>query len=187
MLYRIKILSVILYKTFFKHMKRKLFLIGFMGSGKSTLGKLLSEKLNISHFDLDIFIEKEEKESIVDIFRKNGEMYFRNLEKKYLKKLIAKENFIISTGGGTPIHNKMMELMLQNGTVIYLKCSESILFDRLKENKNKRPLLSNLSQNNLQNFITKTLTKREEIYEKSEKIFFNNNKKDMKRILNTLR
>ena len=164
----------------------KYFLVGFMGSGKSTIGKLLSEKLNIKYFDLDDVIQKQENKSISEIFSIKGEGYFRILEKKYLKKLMIKDKFIISTGGGTPIHNNMIDLMQKNGRCIYLKCSIKILFNRLKKNKNKRPLISNLSEEKLKIFIEKKLSERKIFYEKSEHIFFNNTEKDKIKIINCL-
>lgn len=164
----------------------KYFLVGFMGSGKSTIGKLLSEKLNIKYFDLDDVIQKQENKSISEIFSIKGEGYFRILEKKYLKKLMIKDEFIISTGGGTPIHNNMIDLMQKNGRCIYLKCSIKILFNRLKNNKNKRPLISNLSEEKLKIFIEKKISERKIFYEKSEHIFFNNTEKDKIKIINCL-
>ena len=143
----------------------KYFLVGFMGSGKSTIGKLLSERLNIKHFDLDDVIQNQENKSISEIFSIKGEDYFRILEKKHLNQLIIKNQFIISTGGGTPIHNNMIDLMQKNGRCIYLKCSSEVLFNRLKKNKNKRPLISNLSEENLKIFIKKTLSERKIFYE----------------------
>lgn len=164
----------------------KYFLVGFMGSGKSTIGKLLSERLNIKHFDLDDVIQKQENKSISEIFAIKGEDYFRILEKKYLNQLMIKDQFIISTGGGTPIHNNMIDLMQKNGRCIYLKCSSEILFNRLKKNKNKRPLISNLSEENLKIFIEKTLSERKMFYEKSEHIFYNNTEKEKIEIINFL-
>ena len=164
----------------------KYFLVGFMGSGKSTIGKLLSERLNIKHFDLDDVIQAQENKSISEIFSIKGEDYFRILEKKHLKQLMIKDQFIISTGGGTPIHDNMIDMMQKNGRCIYLKCSSEILFNRLKNNKNKRPLISNLSEENLKIFIEKTLSERKMFYEKSEHIFYNNTEKEKIEIINFL-
>ena len=164
----------------------KYFLVGFMGSGKSTIGKLLSERLNIKYFDLDDVIQKQENKSISEIFSIKGEDYFRILEKKYLNQLMIKDQFIISTGGGTPIHNNMMYLMQKNGRCIYLKCSSEILFNRLKNNKKKRPLISNLSEEKLKIFIEKTLSERKMFYETSEHIFYNNTEKEKIEIINFL-
>lgn len=164
----------------------KYFLVGFMGSGKSTIGKLLSERLNINYFDLDDVIQEQENKSISEIFSINGEDYFRIIEKKYLNQLMKEDQFIISTGGGTPMSNYMIDLMQKNGVCIYLKCSSEILFNRLKNNKNKRPLISNLSEKNLKLFIEKTLGERKMFYEKSEHIFCNNTEKEKIEIINFL-
>ena len=112
----------------------KYFLIGFMGSGKSYIGKKICEKINLSHIDLDDYIAKHEHKSISNIFFEDGEMYFREIEKQYLSKIINKDNFLLSTGGGTPIYNNNLDLMNIHGLTIYLRYSHNTLYNRLKNN-----------------------------------------------------
>lgn len=164
----------------------KYFLVGFMGCGKSTIGKLLSERLHIKHIDLDDFIQEQESKSISEIFSEKGEDYFRTLEKKYIKQILTKDQFVISTGGGTPTYNNLIDLMNKNGKCIYLKCSSEILYNRLKNNKSTRPLISNLSEEKLKKFIDESLSERKMFYEKSEHIFYNNTEKDKLEIINSL-
>ena len=130
----------------------KFFLIGFMGSGKSYIGKKICDKINLSHIDLDDYIVKHEHKSITNIFIENGEIYFREIEKQYLSKIINRDNFLLSTGGGTPIYNDNLDLMNVHGTTIYLKYSHITLYNRLKNSKNNRPLIKNLSNKSLHSF-----------------------------------
>ena len=106
------------------------YLIGYMGAGKSTITKLLANKFQLPFYDTDQEIEKNEKRSISDIFKKEGELYFRMLETEILKSI--NQNSIISCGGGLPIYNNNMELINSKGISIYLKASVNLLFDRLK-------------------------------------------------------
>jgi len=122
------------------------FLLGLPGSGKSHWGKIWSEKIKLPFFDLDEIIENNEGESIKDIFRTEGEEYFRNLETFYLNKLINNYRaFILSTGGGTPCFNKNMELMNENGLTLFLnpKIEETAKRIWKPNGGNKRPLFAN--------------------------------------------
>jgi len=155
-------------------MKRTIFLIGYMGSGKSVIGKELSKRILYTFYDLDYFIEMNEKLSINQIFDQKKELYFREIEKKYLKKLIDKdENKIISLGGGTPCYNNNMDLILNtsNSESIYLKRSVDLLVERLFENLSSRPLISHLkNRNELKEFVSKHLFERNQYYLRSKKI-----------------
>ena len=113
------------------------FLIGFMGSGKSSIGKQLAKELNIKHIGLDNFIEESEKIKIVDIFNNLGEKYFRKLEEKYLKEIIKEDNILVSTGGGTPTNHGLMDIMISIGETIYLDCCTETLFESLNKDKEK--------------------------------------------------
>ena len=146
----------------------KYFLIGFMGSGKSYIGKKICEKINLSHIDLDDYIAKHEHKSISNIFFENGEVYFREIEKQYLSKIINKDNFLLSTGGGTPIYNNNLDLMNLHGLTIYLRYSHKTLYNRLKNSRDKRPLIKDLSNSELKQFIKQELDKREETYNKAK-------------------
>jgi len=160
-------------------MKKTIFLIGYMGSGKSVIGKELSKRILYTFYDLDYFIEMNEKLSINQIFDQKKELYFREIEKKYLKMLIDKdENKIISLGGGTPCYDNNMDLILNtsNSESIYLNRSVDLLVERLFKNLTSRPLISHLkNRNELKEFISKHLFERNQYYLRSKKILNTNN------------
>ena len=160
-------------------MKKTIFLIGYMGSGKSVIGKELSKRILYTFYDLDYFIEMNEKLSINQMFDQKKELYFREIEKKYLKKLIDKdENKIISLGGGTPCYNNNMDLILNtsNSESIYLKRSVDLLVERLFKNLSSRPLILHLkNRNELKEFVSKHLFERNQYYLRSKKILNTNN------------
>ena len=141
-----------------------IYLIGFMGVGKSTIAKQLAKQLNISFLDTDQKIEDQEKKSISNIFKINGEIYFRKLETKLLYQLNNKQ--VIACGGGLPLFNNNMVYIKKTGVSIYLKASSDFLFSRLKNKKN-RPLISKFDKYELQQFICDQLTEREKIYSKA--------------------
>lgn len=165
----------------------KYFLVGFMGSGKSYVGKKLSEKLELNFIDLDHYIEQIENRSISDMFKTEGEDHFRKLELKYFTSILKEENTIISLGGGTPIHNKIMKLITESGTSFYLKCNTKTILKRLVESNKKRPLIKNLSEVNLKTFIEKELSERSKFYEKADYIVSNNKEEAINEIINLLR
>ena len=138
------------------------YLIGFMGAGKTTIAKLLANKLLLPFYDTDQEIEKKEKGGILEIFKKNGEMHFRMLETKLLKDI--SQNSIIACGGGLPIHNNNMGLIDSKGISIYLKASNDCLFNRLKNDKKNRPLIANKTNTDLKIYITKELQNRSPFY-----------------------
>jgi len=140
------------------------FLIGFMGCGKTTLGKKLARKLNYSFVDLDELIEKEVGCSISKIFQNEGEEAFREKEKNTLHTLTKKQNLVVSTGGGTPCFFNNLEFMNRSGITIYLKMTEGLLLSRLMQSENKRPLLKNKTEKELKNYISELLAKREPYY-----------------------
>lgn len=117
-------------------------LIGMMGSGKTTIGKLLGEKLTLRSIDIDVIIEQNEKRTVSEIFQNEGEKYFRNIERETIKKNFTNKDLIISLGGGAFEDQLTQELLLKNSTVIYLKTSSNIILERIKNNTN-RPLLKN--------------------------------------------
>ena len=142
----------------------KIFLIGYMGSGKSTAGKKLAAKLNMGFADLDDYIEEQSGKSIEDIFEKDGESKFRELEYNYLKHFLGKDNLILSVGGGTPCFYDSMELMNSSGITVYLKMSAETLAHRLVNAKKKRPFIKDMSETDLKHFINANLEKREQSY-----------------------
>lgn len=145
---------------------RKIILIGYMASGKTTIGKIVAEKLGVSPVDLDSLIEKETQLSIENIFSEKGEIYFRKMEHVLFKKLFqSKESMIISTGGGTPCYADNHLFLNEEGVVsIYLKASIDLLYERLLTEKSNRPLVANKSEEELKEFIAKQLFERSYYY-----------------------
>jgi shikimate kinase len=130
-----------MYKNYITGEKLKnIYLVGFMGSGKSTVGKLLAEKLNIKFIDVDTEIEKKEGKKISEIFREKGEKYFRELEKKEIENLTKKTDLVVSTGGGLGANLENMKKMKKTGTVIWLDVPLNLLLERCGNDQN-RPLL----------------------------------------------
>jgi shikimate kinase len=122
---------------------KRIFLTGFMTSGKSTLGPILANVLGFSYLDLDYEIEKTEEKSIDEIFKVNGEEYFREIETKNLLKFGQVDNCVISLGGGTIMFNHNLSFIKKNGILIYLKSSPEAIYNRIK-NKLDRPLFKDL-------------------------------------------
>lgn len=153
-------------------------LVGYMGSGKSTIGKQLSKLLKISFLDLDDYMEKKLGMSVVDIFSKKGEIFFRKLEAECLQEIfLEKKSFVIATGGGTPCYGNNLELMQEHtNKVIYLKASIGELVDRLQVEKKHRPLLKNIEDEELPEFIGKHLFERSFFYNRSNIIISTDNK-----------
>jgi shikimate kinase len=155
-------------------------LMGYMGSGKSTIGKELATVLNYSFLDLDDYIIDKEKDSISDIFKSKGEIYFRKKETEYLKELIeSSENLVLALGGGTPCYGNNIDLLTNNPNVelFYLKLSIPLLTKRLFEARAKRPLISHLdSEDALMEFIGKHLFERVQYYNRAEYIINTDNK-----------
>lgn len=155
-----------------------IFLLGFMGSGKSTLGKKLANKLNQPFFDLDVVIETKENKTITQLFEEKGEEYFRALEHQTLKELISENSqFVLSLGGGTPCFKNNMQLINANGKSVYLKYNVGILHSRLVNAKTKRPLLQGKSDEELKQFINEKLTEREIFYKQAQFIIEGGNLK----------
>jgi len=148
----------------------KLVLLGYMASGKSTIGKQLSEKVFVPFIDLDEYIELKENSSITNIFKEKGEIYFRTIEHRYLKELLASEDhFVLSLGGGTPCYANNMELILKSDktTAIYLQASIPTIVDRLTAGKDKRPLVKELGDEKLTEYVAKHLFERRFFYEQA--------------------
>lgn len=143
----------------------KLFLIGFMGTGKSHWGALLSGRFGIPFFDLDAVIEEGEQMTIPRIFETKGEEYFRYREKELLEKLIDEEDeVIISCGGGTPCFFNNIQLMRDKGMVIWLNTTLDVLVNRLVKQKMSRPLIRNIADQDLADYITRKLNSRRIYY-----------------------
>ena len=147
----------------------KIVLVGYMGSGKSTIGRLLSKKLNINFIDLDDYIERQLEKSISTIFEEHGEIYFRKMEHNFVKELMnKKDSFILSTGGGTPCYSQNMEVINSKSiNVFYLKLSIVALVERLTLEKEHRPLIKNIETAEMPEFIGKHLFERSFYYQQA--------------------
>ncbi len=155
----------------------KLVLIGYMASGKSVVAKYLANKKRIDVIDLDTYIEDKEKQTIQEIFKNKGEIYFRIKENYYLKELLLSDkNFILATGGGTPCYANNMEIIKKNSNSVYLKASIQTIYDRVVTEKQKRPLVSNINNADIKEFIAKHLFERNQFYNKADKIVSVDNK-----------
>jgi len=147
--------------------KSLVYIIGFMGSGKSTAGRKLASLLEWSFIDLDRKIEEVAGKTIPQIFAGDGEEEFRKLETKILQNNTNEVNTIIATGGGTPCHGNNMSIMLASGITVYLKMTPEQLTARLLESTGQRPLLKNIPDEKLNDFISKKLASREKWYSKA--------------------
>jgi len=160
----------------------KIFIVGMPGSGKSTMARYLCSKTKFNYLDLDEEIEKKSQKSVTEIFRDEGQEYFRSLETKLLKEIINKEKiFILSTGGGTPCFNKNMELMKKNGITIFLNTSIDTLIERVGR-KNKRPLFNS---KNIKETINNMFNERIKYYNQSRFSVKDNDRKEALSIINS--
>jgi len=146
----------------------RIYLVGYMGSGKSRLGRRFSEHLKTQFVDMDFYIEERNCKSIPKIFAEEGEAEFRNKERKALEELSEFTDLVIATGGGAPCFFDNMDLMNETGKTIYLNIDPAILADRLMKSKTERPLIQGKSKEELIAFIDETLKKRNEFYSKAQ-------------------
>lgn len=147
-----------------------IFLLGFMGSGKSSLGKKLARKLDVPFIDLDRKIEEEEGRSIPAIFANEGEAYFREKETALLRKISTGEKAVIALGGGTPCREENLQLIHEKGSSIYLKVPVERLIGRLRQKKEGRPLIAPLSDQDLGYFVRTKLEERIPFYEQADQV-----------------
>jgi len=148
---------------------KKLCFLGYMGSGKSTLGRLVARKLDWSFIDLDQFIEERNGLSIPEIFDKHGEDHFRKLEREALLFLLKEPDpLLISCGGGSPIYEDNMDHMISMAICVHLKADEHLLYDRLKSSKSNRPLIRNMNEAELRAYIKSSLAEREAQYQRAQ-------------------
>jgi shikimate kinase len=145
---------------------KKVILIGYMASGKTTVAKIMSSKLGVSYFDLDFLIENETKLSVSTLFSEKGEIYFRKVEHTLFKSLLlSNQSAIISTGGGTPCYaNNHLLLNGPNVISVYLSGSIDLLYKRLLGENNQRPLVANKTDEEMKDFIAKHLFERSYYY-----------------------
>lgn len=146
----------------------RIILIGYMGAGKTTIGKVLAREMGLDFYDLDWYIEDRFHKKIPEIFAESGEAGFREIERKMLHEVAEFENVIISCGGGTPCFFDNMDYMNSLCETIYLKASPEVLAAHLKMGKVVRPLLVGKSDEELTSFISEMLTEREPFYSRAK-------------------
>jgi shikimate kinase len=144
------------------------FLTGFMGSGKTTAGRIAAMNKGFAYIDLDAVIEIKAGKSISEIFRDYGQEQFRIMETEALHEMAGRTNTIVAVGGGCPCVNDNMEWMMEHGMVIYLKAHHGILFHRLMYAKKDRPLIASLTDVQLMEYIVNQLQVREHYYSRTD-------------------
>lgn len=145
----------------------KIYFVGFMGSGKTTLGKKLAALLGWTFIDLDKEIEQKTGMTIPEIFSELGEAHFRKVESEVLRESSSVKGAVVSTGGGAPCHDQNMDFMLSNGLTVYLKLTPAQLRARLTGSGTERPLIRDLEKEDLLTFIETKLTEREKFYSRA--------------------
>ena len=145
----------------------RIILIGYMGAGKTTIGKALAKELNVPFYDLDWYITSRMRKTVAQIFEERGEEGFREIERNMLHEVAEFEDVIISCGGGTPCFFDNMDYMNRQGEVVYLKASPDTLYKHLQMAKVERPLLKGKSSEELIAYITEHLKTREPFYSKA--------------------
>ncbi|HLP73087.1 MAG TPA: shikimate kinase [Bacteroidales bacterium] len=145
---------------------KKIYLVGFMGSGKTTAARKLATLLGWTFIDLDFLIEQKAGRKIPEIFSTEGESYFRALETEILRSL-SQEQIVVSTGGGAPCHDGNMDYMLGEGITIYLRLTPGQLKSRLLYSKTERPLIRGIDKDDLQDYIENKLGEREKFYSRA--------------------
>ena len=153
------------------HKMIRVFLCGYMGAGKTTLGKSLSKEMNLTFIDLDNFIESRQHKTVKEIFAEVGEAGFRDIERRSLIEVSEYEDVVISLGGGTPCFFDNMDIINAAGTSVYLKPTEEVLLKRLIKGKHKRPLLADKTDEEILGVIREQLAWREPYYLKCKITF----------------
>lgn len=147
---------------------RRIILIGYMGAGKTTVGKALAKELRMPFYDLDWYIESRMHKTVKAIFDERGEAGFRKIEHNMLHEVAEFEDVIISCGGGTPCFFDNIDYMNRQGETVYLKATPEVLYGHLKMGKTIRPLLLNKTADEVQVFIREQLAQREPYYSKAK-------------------
>jgi shikimate kinase len=156
-----------------------IYLIGFSTSGKSTLGKIIAEKLNYHFIDLDEAITQQQGKSINELFDEFGEEGFRKIERQLLVNTIFLTETVIACGGGTPCYADNMDFLLRNGITIYLEVDEANLLERMLNNTAERPLFKGKSNDEIASYINELLTARKAFYERANYTVKNNGNKEL--------
>jgi len=150
---------------------KRIFLIGYMGAGKTTLGRPLAQVMKLEFIDLDNFIEARYRKTVKEIFAEMGEEGFRKIEHRSLEEVSEYENVVIALGGGTPCFMDNMDIVKKAGVSVYLKPTEEVLLDRLIKGKHKRPLLANKNDDEILQVIREQLAWREPYYLRADIVF----------------
>ena len=148
----------------------RIIIIGYMGAGKTTVGKALSKELGIPFYDLDWYIESRMRKTVAQLFAERGEENFRQIEYNMLHEVAEFEDVIISCGGGTPCFFDNIDYMNEQGETIYLKATPEVLFGHLKMGKTVRPLLLGKTEDELLSYIGQQLSVRENYYNKAKHV-----------------
>ena len=146
-------------------------IVGFSGAGKSTVGRKLANKLDMTFIDLDLFIEEKYHTAIPLLFERYGESAFRTLEYAALQEVLASDNAVIAVGGGTPCYEDAMAQINAKAKSIYLQLNENEIVEHLLHSKKKRPLTNHLNEEDLRAYVRKTLAEREPYYLQSQEIW----------------
>lgn len=146
----------------------RIILIGYMGAGKTTIGKALAQELNLDFYDLDWYIEDRFRMKIPEIFAQKGEQGFRDIERKMLHEVAEFENVVISAGGGTPCFFDNIDYMNQQADTVYLKAEPDVLYEHLMMGKSQRPLIQGKTKDELKAYISESLAWREPFYSKAK-------------------
>jgi len=164
----------------------RIYLVGYMGSGKTYYGKELAKCLNFCFIDTDEMIQKHTGKTIATLFKENGEKHFRKIEQKMLNTTLEMENTVIATGGGTAIFHNNMQLMNQNGLTIFLKPSFDVIYNRLYQQKDSRPLLKDINKDQVSEFISLHIKERNRFYREAKIIISpeHTNPNNVKKFLN---
>lgn len=149
---------------------RRIILVGYMGAGKTTVGKELAKSMGLMFYDLDWYITSRMHRTVAQIFEEGGEEGFRLVEHNMLHEVAEFENVVISCGGGTPCFFDNMDYMNRQGETVYLKASPEVLCEHLKMGKSVRPLLLNKTPEEVQVFVREQLERREPFYAKAKHV-----------------
>ena len=147
---------------------RRIVLIGYMGSGKTTVGKALAQEIGLPFYDLDWYIESRMRKKVSQIFAERGEEGFRQIERNMLHEVAEFENVVMSCGGGTPCFFDNMDYMNQQAMTVYLKADVDVLYDHLRMGRTERPLIKGKESEELRAFIAEQLAQREAFYKKAK-------------------
>jgi shikimate kinase len=165
----------------------RIYLVGYMGCGKSTIGRRIADLLGINFVDLDKYIEERHFKSVPAIFAEEGEEGFRDKERSSLMEVSQFEDIVIGTGGGAPCFFDNMEVMNQNGVTVYISPDTEVLANRLIKSKTERPLIAGKSRDELISFINDALVKRAPFYEKAKIIIRGENNLDPQMVIDRIR